>query len=202
MKTAGRFVVVGWLLLALVLLGMDGQLPVFLAWTAPATLLVLAVGALVRQQRAPSMLDRPQLPEPYRVADDLRQPLCAVVAAAEAEATADGCSRIVGQEPGRQSSSDVDLPQAGWRSSCTAVLVFLEPRGSLRERLLQLACWSACPGARSGAIPELVDMGVGAVIKLATRRRISGLVMRGGRPCARRSSTTSRSRSVTTLPAP
>jgi hypothetical protein len=104
MKTAGRFVVVGWLLLALVLLGMDGQLPVFLAWTAPATLLVLAVGALVRQQRAPSMLDRPQLPEPYRVADDLRQPLCAVVAAAEAEATADGCSRIVGQEPGRQSS--------------------------------------------------------------------------------------------------
>jgi hypothetical protein len=59
MKTAGRFVVVGWLLLALVLLGMDGQLPVFLAWTAPATLLVLAVGALVRQQRAPSMLDRP-----------------------------------------------------------------------------------------------------------------------------------------------
>ena len=31
MNTAGRFVVVGWLLLALVLLGMDGQLPVFLA---------------------------------------------------------------------------------------------------------------------------------------------------------------------------
>ena len=53
MNTAGRFVVVGWLLLALVLLGMDGQLPVFLAWTAPATLLVLAVGALARQQRAP-----------------------------------------------------------------------------------------------------------------------------------------------------
>jgi hypothetical protein len=90
MKTAGRFVVVGWLLLALVLLGMDGQLPVF----SPGR----------RQQRAPSMLDRPQLPEPYRVADDLRQPLCAVVPAAEAEATADGCSRIVGQEPGRQSS--------------------------------------------------------------------------------------------------
>jgi hypothetical protein len=88
MKTVGRFVVVGWLLLALVLLGMDGQLPVFLAWTAPATLLTLAVGALVRQQRAPSMLDRPQLPGPYRVADDLQQPLCAVVAAAEAEATA------------------------------------------------------------------------------------------------------------------
>jgi hypothetical protein len=53
MKTAGRFVAVGWLLLALVLLGMDGQLPVFLAWTAPATLLALTVGALVRQQRAP-----------------------------------------------------------------------------------------------------------------------------------------------------
>jgi hypothetical protein len=52
----------------------------------PGSLLVLGVGSLVRQQRAPSCYDRPSLPERYRVADDLRRPLADVVAAAEQEA--------------------------------------------------------------------------------------------------------------------
>jgi hypothetical protein len=76
----------GWLLAALLVLGMDGRLPVFLAWVLPGSLLVLGVGSLVRQQRAPSCYHRPSLPERYRVADDLRRPLAEVVAAAEQEA--------------------------------------------------------------------------------------------------------------------
>jgi hypothetical protein len=88
MRAAGRWLVVGWLLAALVLLGMDGRLPLFLAWAGPASLLVLALGALVRQQLAPSILDQPPLPERYRVADDLRQPIATVVAVAEQQASA------------------------------------------------------------------------------------------------------------------
>jgi hypothetical protein len=76
----------GWLLAALVL-GMDGRLPAFLAGAVPASLLLLGVGSLVRHQLAPSRYNRPALPERYRVADDLRQPLAAVVAVAEAEAS-------------------------------------------------------------------------------------------------------------------
>jgi hypothetical protein len=68
----------GWLLAALLVLGMDGRLPVFLAWVLPGSLLVLGIGSLVRQQLAPSCSDRPSFPEHYRVADDL--------AAAEQEA--------------------------------------------------------------------------------------------------------------------
>jgi hypothetical protein len=78
---------VGWLLAALVLLGMDGRFPEFLAGATSGSLLVLAVGSLVRQQLAPSRYNRPSVPERYRVADDLRQPLAAVVAAAEQDAT-------------------------------------------------------------------------------------------------------------------
>ena len=68
------------------LLGLDGRLPVFLAWALPGSLLVLVADAVVRQQLAPSDLDRPALPERYRVADDLAQPLAVVVAVAEQEA--------------------------------------------------------------------------------------------------------------------
>jgi hypothetical protein len=50
--------------------------------------LVLGVGSLVRQQRAPSRYNRPSLPERYRAADDLREPIAVVVAVAEAEASA------------------------------------------------------------------------------------------------------------------
>jgi hypothetical protein len=76
----------GWLLAALLVLGLDGRLPAFLAWVLPGSLLVLGVDALVRQQRAPSPYTQPSLPERYRVADDLRRPLAEVVAEAEASA--------------------------------------------------------------------------------------------------------------------
>jgi hypothetical protein len=78
----------GWLLAALLLLGMDGRLPEFLAVATSGSLLVLGVGALVRQQLAPSRYNRPSIPERYRVADDLRRPLADVVAVAEADASA------------------------------------------------------------------------------------------------------------------
>jgi hypothetical protein len=86
MRTVGRWLLVGWLLAALVLLGMDG-LPGFLAGAVFGSLLALGVGGLVRQQLAPSRYNGPSLPEPYRVADDLRQPIAVVVAVAEAEAS-------------------------------------------------------------------------------------------------------------------
>jgi hypothetical protein len=78
----------GWLLAALLVLGIDGRLPAFLAWVLPGSLLVLGVDALVRQQRAPSPYTQPSLPERYRVADDLHRQLADVVAVAEAEAWA------------------------------------------------------------------------------------------------------------------
>jgi hypothetical protein len=85
-RTAGRWLVVGWLLAALVVLGMDGRLPAFLAWATLGSLLVLGVDALVRQQLAPSRYNRPSLPERYRAADDLAEPLAVVVAVAEQDA--------------------------------------------------------------------------------------------------------------------
>jgi hypothetical protein len=77
----------GWLLVALLLLAHEGRLPEYLAGAASGSLLVLGVGSLVRQQLAPSRYNRPSMPERYRVADDLDQPLAAVVAVAEAEAS-------------------------------------------------------------------------------------------------------------------
>ena len=77
---------IGWLLVALLVLGIDGRLPAFLAWVVPGSLLGLGVDALVRQQRAPSPSTQPRLPERYQVADDLRRPLADVVAVAEQEA--------------------------------------------------------------------------------------------------------------------
>jgi hypothetical protein len=86
----GRALLACWLVAALVVLGLDGRLPEFLAWAAPGSLAVLAVGALIRQQLAPSPLDRPRLPERYRAADDLSRPLAEVVAVAEREAVTGG----------------------------------------------------------------------------------------------------------------
>jgi hypothetical protein len=86
MRTTGRLLLVGWLVAALGLLGMEGRLPEFLVGAVCGSLLLLGLSSLVRQQLAPSTLDRPVLPERYRVADDLRQPIAAVVAAAEQEA--------------------------------------------------------------------------------------------------------------------
>jgi hypothetical protein len=54
MRTAGRWLVIGWLAAALILLALDGRLTIFLGWTIPGSLLGLGVGALVRQQHAPS----------------------------------------------------------------------------------------------------------------------------------------------------
>jgi hypothetical protein len=86
MRTAGRWLLGGWLLAALVLLGMDGRLPEFIAGAASGSLLVLGLWSLVRQQLSPSRYNRPSMPERYRMADDLRQPITAVVAVAEQEA--------------------------------------------------------------------------------------------------------------------
>jgi hypothetical protein len=86
MRTTGCWLLVGWLLSALVLLGMDGRLLEFMAWVLPGSLLALGVGALARQQLAPSRHNRPTIPERYRIADDLRRPLAEVVAMAEQEA--------------------------------------------------------------------------------------------------------------------
>jgi hypothetical protein len=87
MRTAGRWLLVSWLLAVLVLLGMEGRLPEFLMGAASGSLLVLGLSVLVRQQLAPSILERPSLPERYRVADDLGQPIAVVVAVAEREAS-------------------------------------------------------------------------------------------------------------------
>jgi hypothetical protein len=51
---------------ALVMLSVDGCLPVFLAWTTPNAVLVLGVGALIRQQRAPPS----STSHPSRIATD------------------------------------------------------------------------------------------------------------------------------------
>jgi hypothetical protein len=85
MRTAGPWLLVGWLVAALLVLGMDGRLPAFLTGAVPGSLLVLGVGSVVHQQLTPSRFNRPTIPERYRVADDLRRPLTEVVAAAEQE---------------------------------------------------------------------------------------------------------------------
>jgi hypothetical protein len=90
MRTAGRYLVLGWLLAALLVLGLDGRLPAFLAWATVGSLLVLVADALVRQQLAPSRYCRPSLPDRYRVADDLGRPLVDVVATAERDAAGPG----------------------------------------------------------------------------------------------------------------
>lgn len=77
---------IGLLVALLLLLAHDGHLPQFLAGAISGSLLVLGVGSLARQQRAPSRYNGPSLPERYRVADDLREPIAVVVVAvAEAE---------------------------------------------------------------------------------------------------------------------
>jgi hypothetical protein len=85
-RTAIRLLA-GWLLAALLLLAHDGRLLEYLAGAVSGSLLLLGVGSLVRQQLAPSRYNRPSIPERYRVADDLRRPIAAVVAVAEQEAS-------------------------------------------------------------------------------------------------------------------
>ena len=88
MTSAGRaalWLLVSWLLAAVALLAAQGRLVSLLAAGVPASVVALVLRALVRQQRA-SICDRPLVPERYRVADDLTQPITVVVEAAEAEA--------------------------------------------------------------------------------------------------------------------
>jgi hypothetical protein len=87
--SAGRaalWLLASWLLAAVALLAAQGRLVSLLAAGVPASVVALVVRALVRQQRAPSICDRPLVPERYRVADDLTQPITVVVEAAKAEA--------------------------------------------------------------------------------------------------------------------
>ncbi len=89
MRAACHWLLLAWLLAALLVLAEDGRLPEFIAGAGTGSLLVLGLGALVRQQRATPIYCRPSqppLPERYRVADDLRQPLAVVIAVAEREA--------------------------------------------------------------------------------------------------------------------
>ena len=83
---AALFLLVVWLLAAVVLLALQGMLLAWMGAAGALSLGVLGLRALVRQQRAPSILDRPPLPKRYRVADDLRRTLDDVVAVAEQEA--------------------------------------------------------------------------------------------------------------------
>jgi hypothetical protein len=88
MRTAGRVLVLGWLLAALLVLALDGRLPAFLAWAMPGSAAVLVADALVRWHRRPSVYCRPSLPDRYRAADDLGRSLLEVVAVAERDAAA------------------------------------------------------------------------------------------------------------------
>jgi hypothetical protein len=98
-RAAGRWLLLGWLAAALLVLGMDGQLPEYLAGAGCGSLAVLGAAALVRWHRRPSRYCRPALPESYRVADDLRRPLAEVVVAAEREAGDERAGERGGQEP-------------------------------------------------------------------------------------------------------
>ena len=89
MTSAGRaavWLVVAWLLAAVALLAAQERLLPLLLAGVPTSAVALALRALVRQQRAPSICARPLVPARYRVADDLTQPITVVVEAAEAEA--------------------------------------------------------------------------------------------------------------------
>ena len=77
-----------WSLLGLALLAAAGLLAVFVVLGGACWLLLAAGWSIARQQLAPSRYNRPPLPEPYRVADDLTRPLADVVATAEHEAAA------------------------------------------------------------------------------------------------------------------
>lgn len=83
---AAMLVVVAWLLAAVGLLAAQGLLVLYLLAVGAASLAGLGLRALVRQQLAPSMLDRPRLPARYRAADDLTVPLAVVITVAEQEA--------------------------------------------------------------------------------------------------------------------
>jgi hypothetical protein len=71
-----------WLVVALVLLWLDGRLVLFCALVLPTTGLALVLGALIADQRKASIAEHKR----YRVADDLDRPMLDVVTDAEAHA--------------------------------------------------------------------------------------------------------------------
>jgi hypothetical protein len=71
-----------WLAIAVVLLGLDGRLVLFLALVLPTTGLALSVGALTADQRKASIAEAKR----YVVADDLSRAMLDVVTDAETRA--------------------------------------------------------------------------------------------------------------------
>jgi hypothetical protein len=71
-----------WLIVALVLLVLDGRMGLFCVIAMPSSVVLLIVVALIRDQRKASLIEARR----YRIADDLRRPMAEVVAKAEADA--------------------------------------------------------------------------------------------------------------------
>jgi hypothetical protein len=149
-------------------LALNGRLAIFLAWVIPGSLLMLSVGALIRQQVTPAMLDEPPLPHRYRVADDLHQPLAAVIAAAEhttppSPQPAAGAG-LSGLEPPMTAASDapgldgIDERRCG-RFGCLEVAAWIvtDPQGGqLAPARATWMCSSTTPspGSRGTAASE------------------------------------------------
>jgi hypothetical protein len=71
-----------WLVVALILLLLDGRIGLFLIIALPTSAVTLIAGAFVRDQRKASIIEAHR----YRIADDLRRPLVEVVTEAESAA--------------------------------------------------------------------------------------------------------------------
>lgn len=82
MYVVGLVLVPLWLIVALILLVLDGRLWLYCLVAVPTSVVVLIAVALIRDRVKPSLADRVR----YRVADDLNRPLLDVVTEAEAQA--------------------------------------------------------------------------------------------------------------------
>lgn len=85
---AGRGLLIGWLLAALVLFALDGRLAVFLAGPSQVRSWALGSRRWSASSAPPPSSTSPAGHNRYQIADDLHQPLAAVVAAAEHDASA------------------------------------------------------------------------------------------------------------------
>jgi hypothetical protein len=68
-----------WLIVALMLLILDGRIGLFIIIAMPTSAVLLIAVALIRDQRKASLMEATR----YRIADDLRRPLVEVVSEAE-----------------------------------------------------------------------------------------------------------------------
>jgi hypothetical protein len=82
MYLAGLVLVPLWLIVALILLILEGRIGLFLICAMPTSVIVLVAVALIRDQRKASIAESVR----YRVADDLTRPMVEVVADAEVNA--------------------------------------------------------------------------------------------------------------------